>query len=346
MYSKILVPLDGSRPSESILPYARFFAETLKVPVELLHVIDPRTLNGFGSSIIEHARYHDVQAALAPEREKSCEYLKKIAFCLPDSLAVDCTVEVGKPARVIVDEASAIPGTLIAMATHGHSGVEHWLLGGMADKVLRKARNDLLLVRTREETNITRTVSLKSVILPLDGSETAETVLPGVAELAKKMNLEILLLRAFDLPMTYRAEGAWSNSEWIRELVKDAAKDDLDKKLQQLKEEGWTRVTPMALEGDATGRTIDLAQKRPESLVAISAQWESAVTRWLSGGIADDIIGHSGRPVLVVCASMEGGANFARRFFSGLRKFPLNTNKSNDRLAPHSPPVVHFRLER
>ncbi len=44
MYKRILVPLDGSHVSESVLPYARLFARTLKLPVELLRVVDPETL--------------------------------------------------------------------------------------------------------------------------------------------------------------------------------------------------------------------------------------------------------------------------------------------------------------
>jgi len=58
MYSKILVPLDGSKTAEKVLPYARYLADKFKVPVELLAVVDiaevatehiPRTLGGYGN---------------------------------------------------------------------------------------------------------------------------------------------------------------------------------------------------------------------------------------------------------------------------------------------------------
>ncbi len=317
MYSKILVPLDGSRSAESILPYVRLFAETLKVPVELISAIDPRTPDGFGSLAGEHARYHDVQVALPAKQEKSCDYLKKTAFCLPDSLAVDCTVEVGKPARVIIEKAAAVPGTLIAMATHGHSGVKRWVLGGMAEKVLRRAANDLLLFRAAEETSIFRDASLKSIILPLDGSETPAAIIPDVVELAKEMSLEILLLRAFGVPMAYRAEDSWSDSEWILELVKDVAREDLEAKLEEVKTRGWNHVTPLLLEGNAVRKVIDEAQKDPQKLVAVSRESESLIARWLSGGVPEDIIGYTGGPVLVFSPSIKrnNDFHFPRRFF-------------------------------
>jgi len=133
MYKRILVALDGSELSESVLPYARFFASTLKIPVELLHVIDPVTLI---STTVEQRRYHD---AIMGARERNNDYLKKVAVSFSDALTVDCTVEVGKPEEVIVDRAADDTGTLIAIATHGRSGIKRWLLGSVANKILQAA---------------------------------------------------------------------------------------------------------------------------------------------------------------------------------------------------------------
>ena len=109
MYSRILVPLDGSQLSESILPYARSMAGALKVPVELLLAIDPGTASG------------------VPEGEPKkagLDYLDHVATSLQDTLTVNCSVEAGNPVEVIVRKASSHTDILIAMSTQGRSGIQ------------------------------------------------------------------------------------------------------------------------------------------------------------------------------------------------------------------------------
>ena len=99
----------------------------------------------------------------------------------------------GKAAEIIVESAAKETTTLVAMATHGRSGLNRWLVGSVAEKVLRAAANPLLLVRAKEETPPWNMAALKSIVVPLDGSELAESVLPSVEEVAK--NLARLLRR-------------------------------------------------------------------------------------------------------------------------------------------------------
>ena len=68
--------------------------------------------------------------------------------------------------------------------------------------MLRGATNPLLLIRATEEANAEGEASLRSVIVPLDGSELAEQVLPTVAELAKQLKLEVILFRAYTIPLS------------------------------------------------------------------------------------------------------------------------------------------------
>lgn len=91
------------------------------------------------------------------------------------------------------------------MATHGRSGVERWLLGSVAEKVLRGAINPLLLIRATKEAKSEGEASPGSVIVPLDGSELAEQVLPSVVELAKQLALEVVLFRAYTIPISAMA---------------------------------------------------------------------------------------------------------------------------------------------
>jgi nucleotide-binding universal stress UspA family protein len=114
-------------------------------------------------------------------------------------------VEKGKAEQMIIERAAKDKTTLVTMATHGRSGINRWLLGSVAEKVLRGATNPLLLIRATEEAKTDGEATVKSVVVPLDGSELAESVLPAVADLAKKLSLEVF--RAYNIRKCLRQRG-------------------------------------------------------------------------------------------------------------------------------------------
>lgn len=299
MYTKILAALDGSRLAESILPYARLFANALNIPVELLRVIDPDTL--IPSIIAQHGRFHDI---LSVEREHATNYLKKVATSFSEPAAVDCSVRIGKVAEVIVEVAEALPGTLIAMSTHGRSGIKRWFLGSVVEKVLRAGTNHLLLIRAPDESKKIEALPLKRVIVPLDGSKLAETVIPHAVDLARKTGLEIVLVRVFSLPTPlYTAEQYTANLQDLWEQIKKEAQEYLEEKVKELQKDGLERVSTVLLEGSAADQIIELARKEPETLVVICTHGRSGVGRWVLGSVTERVVRHSGDPVLVIRAT-------------------------------------------
>ena len=298
MYTKILVPLDGSPRSEGILPYTRSLAEACKIPVELLHVIEPQIIATFSDPA--HARYADVVEA--DMRRNGLAYLKTVAASLPGAAAVRCAVHVGNPAEVIVDSASGQAGTLITMSTHGRSGIQRWLIGSVADKVLRGTTSHLLLARTNDGPKSNEKASLKTVIVPLDGSGLAEAALPAVVFLAKKMGLEIVLVRAFISPSSalYATDEYVPNLVELTEQARREVKGYLDGKVQQLQAEGLSRVSYVLVEGQAAAEIIELAHKTPANLLAMSTHGRSGVGRWVLGSVTDRVVRYSGDAVLVI----------------------------------------------
>lgn len=304
MYTKILVPLDGSRLSEAILPYARSLMKTIGVPVELLHVLEPDAISAACDPKI--GRYFDTVAA--SRKRDGVSYLETIARSLPGDGQVICEAQVGNPPEVVVDRASADPGTLIAMATHGRSGITRWLLGSVADKVLHATRNPLLLVRPRGERPNGEEAPLKRIVVPLDGSALAETVLPDVTRLAAVMGLEVILVRVYTMaPHAYivGAEGYVPDMETLRaDLEGEQAKRYLEDKVEQLRWQGVKDASYVLLEGDAASELIDLARQTPENLVAMCTHGRSGVGRWVLGSVTDRVVRHSGDPVLVIRAKI------------------------------------------
>ena len=285
MYTKILVPLDGSSLAEQILPHARIFAETYGIPVELLRVNDP-----------------DIRTPFWPPLPGG-EYLQRIAGALPRSLRVDCVEESGKPAAVIVERAKSDPACIIAMATHGLSGARRWLLGSVASRVAHTTTNPLLFIRPAEAGEKATRIELKIVFVPLDGSGLAEKILPHVITLAKRMKLEVHLVRVYTLPADAYIVGNGVYMQALtqqREVIQKEAEDYLAGKVEELRAEGLDQVISTAIEGDPAGEIIDLAQRTPNNLIAMSSHGKSGIAQWVLGSVAEKVIHHSRDPVLVI----------------------------------------------
>ena len=140
MYTKILVPLDGSKASEAVLPHVKALAEKFHAEVFLMSVEPhPMVANYTDASMRWQLKNRDDAA----ER-----YLDNIAADLRQAgLTVSSGVFEGQIAETILKQAFSMHSNLIAMATHGVSGVGGVLLSGIAGRVLHHSPIPLLLVK-------------------------------------------------------------------------------------------------------------------------------------------------------------------------------------------------------
>jgi nucleotide-binding universal stress UspA family protein len=298
VYTKILVPLDGSKPAEAILPHVRFLAAKLKLGVELLQVLDPDVVATFCDP--EHGHYFDnVEADM---RNHSADYLKKLAASFPRPSEALYSVLVGKTVEVILSKAHRGPCALIALATRGSSGIRKWALGSVADKIMRAATNHLLLIHPGQKRSSDEP-RLRTVIVPLDGSALAEKVLSPVVELAKRLELEVTLLRAYGLPLgRFSPKRESASLDERRRKLREEAQDYLDGKINSLQAEGLRNVKSLVVEGDAAQEIIDCAKSISESFIAMCTHGRSGLGRWVLGSVTDRVVRNSGDPVLVVHA--------------------------------------------
>jgi nucleotide-binding universal stress UspA family protein len=298
MYNHILIPLDSSRASEQVLPYARSLTGKLHLPVELLTVVDTV---GLAASLPPENK-SGVESLVAHTWRSSASFLERISNTFP-GVSVTYAVERGRPGEVVIEKAAADAGTLIAMATHGRSGIDRWLLGSVAEKVLRGTKNPLLLVRAVRSGQTAGEAMLKSIIAPLDGSPLAEKALPHATVLAKNMNLDLVLFRAYTLTQIISTYDDYvPNWNKLEAIFKKEATDYLDQKAQQLKQNGLTHVSSLASEGEAAEQITELAKRMANSLVVMCSHGRSGVGRWVLGSVAERVARHSAAPVLLIRA--------------------------------------------
>ena len=145
--NKILVPLDGSKASEVVIPHVSELASKLKAEVVLFQVVAPSYFVYAipGEAVLQPHSPEDLQNMI----ENSKLYLDKVGAEFRDK-GIETTSEVGigGPAEEIIRIADEIQVDMVAMSTHGHSSISLWAFGSNADKVLHAGDTPVLLVRT------------------------------------------------------------------------------------------------------------------------------------------------------------------------------------------------------
>jgi len=145
MIRRILVPLDGSWLAEEAIPLASELARLSNVPILLLRVVDYMRLERYGVNALA-LEWTSVEPLLTEELAQARDYLDEIKNRLAtDGFTADARVRQGRVAREIV--AMSQQDDLIVMASHGRGGLSRWLLGSVAEDVLRHSNCPVLLVK-------------------------------------------------------------------------------------------------------------------------------------------------------------------------------------------------------
>jgi nucleotide-binding universal stress UspA family protein len=155
MYRTVVVLLDGSKIAEEVLPHVAEIALGRDSEVHLLSVA-PIVMPAVATVVDTYplANTAEFLTAQAAERERIerelRQYLEGVAQQLRSSTSgMQTVVRFGRPAEEILQYAEEVAADLIAMCTHGRSGLSRWVYGSVADRVLRGASCPVLLVRVR-----------------------------------------------------------------------------------------------------------------------------------------------------------------------------------------------------
>jgi nucleotide-binding universal stress UspA family protein len=142
---RILVPLDGSAMAEQVLPPATSIAKAMDAEMVLFRVSIVQISGWFTGEWLE-----PLEGDLRTADQYAKDYLSRVAGHLADQgVKVSTAVRVGAVAESIVNYTETQQIDLIAMCTHGRTGLARWALGSVADRVLRVGRIPILLVRAR-----------------------------------------------------------------------------------------------------------------------------------------------------------------------------------------------------
>jgi len=300
MYQKILVPLDGSKIAEAILPCVVWLARGLGARVTLLTVAPSRKETGqplpgaLGSSNVGTME----RLTMEPTR-----YLEGVArYLAVRRIVAEPVVVPGDASQEILSQGRECGCDLIAMSTRGRSGLGRGLLGSVTDAVVRSSDIPVVVVGPRSgQPEPEEGMASKRVVVPLDGSSLAEAVLPHVKEMAQRLSLEVDLIRVVTVPAWPYAghDGYPVEVTGLEQRLEAEAATYLERVGRGFSDEGIPTQWKV-LKGSPGLTILSYAQGIPENTVAISTHGRSGLGRLALGSVADLLIRSLGTPVLVV----------------------------------------------
>ncbi len=339
MFQHILIPLDGSVNAEKISGWAEGLVESFECDLTLLIVVDPdkvkRSHDGPGrdrpardahpldeaAGIAEHSggiaygetvsvgtevRRTDAEAGFGTQvieqaADRCNKYVNTIAGRLSErGIHVRAMVTIGVPEEEILRVVEAENIDLITMATHRESVLARGILGSVTDRVIHRSPVPILTIHPE---SVSETIPHKPevVLVPLDGSEISESVVPLAMSIAKKSGSQLLFAKATSHPYQsamgdagiyypspmLQSEGNIQAGEYLEPFVERAKKSGISASMQ----------TPT---GSPAQCLISLAEENDNTMIVIATRGQSGLKRLIVGSVTDKVIRASGHPVLVV----------------------------------------------
>jgi nucleotide-binding universal stress UspA family protein len=289
---RILVPLDGSGLAESVLPTAATLAGCLHANLILLHIIE------------EHAP-HTVHGEPHLTSTGDAEtYLAKVAERYSARVPIEQHVhgtEENNVAQSIASHAEELQADMIALCTHGRSGLRRVVSGSIAQQVLRRAAAPVLLVRARTQAP----ARLERLLVPLDCTAASEAALNLAAAIAQEckaaLNLAVVVPTVEtvtgDLLPTARLTPI--STAATLNVEEQQSRDYLAAVVQRLSAQG-IRASGAVLRGETIQTLADAAEQISADLVVIATHGRAGLDAAFTGSVAANLIGRITQPVLMI----------------------------------------------
>jgi nucleotide-binding universal stress UspA family protein len=301
----ILVPLDGSDVAEHALPTALSLARRHRAALHLVRVYVP-VAAVYGAHALRYDETLD-REFMAQARD----YLDGVVTRLADvgGVRAGSALLGGMVADTISQHATALGADLIVMTTHGRGPLARFWLGSVSDELARRAGVPVLFVRpSAASPDLAGEPLLRRVLIPLDGSELAESILQPVLALGDPDQTEYTLLQVvMPAELSYgpaggRVSGLQESLKQLREvdeLEAKRARDYLEPLAQRLRERSTAVSTRVACNERPATAILDDASVHAPDLIALATHGRGGLKRLVLGSVADKVLRGAETAVLV-----------------------------------------------
>jgi nucleotide-binding universal stress UspA family protein len=301
MFDPILVPLDGSFLAECVLPHIVAFTRSFKAQTTLLRMLEK---NPSGTSV----QLFDLLNWQIKKTESNL-YLEKIKTILQES-GVNARTDVleGLVAEGIAEYAKNQDMKLIILSSHGKSGLSQWGISSIAQKIILSAPSSVLIIRAHQpeiQTMELPAIPLyQRILVPLDGSQRAENVLPVVTKLAHYYNSQIHLIQVIQPPEMARQMPPSREDIELSNRIIARNLEEAGQYLEQLKSrsyfEGLSVQTHLLTSDNAAAELHRVTAQENIDMVTLSAHGYSGNQQWPYGSMVNNFIMYCAVPLLIV----------------------------------------------
>jgi nucleotide-binding universal stress UspA family protein len=267
--------------------------------VTLLHVLQ-QPQNGRGNPAVDPVEWH-------LQKQNSEKYLEQVVNRLNESnvLGVESVILEGNPANSVIDFAQNNQVDLIALSTHGSSGLSGWNVSSVVQKILLRAYKSVLLVRAYlPSASKTTKIRYKRLFLGMDCSPRSEFVLPYAISLAQFHKSQIILECAIEKPQTInRFPLSEADTEIINRLVDrnyEAASRYFKQLMTQFSLQELKLKTHVSVGDNAVAMLHDIAEEANADLMMLAAHGSSGERRWPYGSVTTSFIAYGNTSLMIL----------------------------------------------
>jgi nucleotide-binding universal stress UspA family protein len=284
-FKKILVAIDFSEITDSVVNSAIFIGKLFDAEITLLYAIEPPIITIYDNPLIDNAEIIIELENILKQKfsEHMDKYIEKIRNA---GLKAEKRIEVGTVAETILEVSDELESDLIVIGSHKKGLIEKLLLGSVAERVLNKARTSVLVVKGNELSKIDR------ILCAYDFLPNSQVALEIAVEIAKKTNAEIEVLHA-------------DHDEWfahfsnIYEKVYNK-KVSLFKQLEEELRKKNVKVTAKIIKGKPEKVILNEMKEYDPDLTVLGKRKSFEVKRVFLGTVAIKVIKEAEKPILIV----------------------------------------------
>ncbi len=295
MFKKIVIPLDSSIFAEQVLTAIPAISDPTTTELVFVSLV---SLN-----MIAHSpNLMGTNELMIPALTKRFEvYLnEKASQWRQRGYRVSSEIAVGEAATSLVQIADELHADLIAMCTHGHTGIKRAVLGSVADRVAQSTTLPLFLVQPN--TQPLADLHIRTILVPLDGSPLAEKVLPLAKKVALAKGASLLLLRVIPPAAVHERELYFADATTkarSEQATSNLAQHYLERLQLRLRHEGVPTSIKVLL-GSSAQTILEVAAGESIDLITICTHGRSGVNRWVYGSVAGQVLHGARCPLLLV----------------------------------------------
>ena len=304
MYHRLMVPLDGTVDCQHAIPYALSIAAREEAVVELVHIaLPPSMVAQLSTAGMEMYGPPSIGTESAESIHSiAVQHLATIAdeAVQAGQVRVESTVlDRSDVARAIAEHAEETKPDLLIMTTHDHSRFERLVLGSVSESVVRRVSVPVLLVPARpERPSLSQRVSINHILVPIDGSDLAASIIPHARAIAEAMDSRVTLFMVSEEALLPPPPGLAAFEAALEpstaEATKILARTSADFRAADIPTE-----TGVVIARDRARAILDFAETNDVDLIAMSTHGRRGIGRLVAGSVASNVLHHAKVPVML-----------------------------------------------